>query len=179
MTFLIFNPINIYLQGRWLRMFFSKLLLYHRSPQGLSMLFIDLNCMIIFNQYWIFQSFKTFIKSDHIIWYYNPYQGKFSLSFLHLSGAIISLENRRNLCMFKLNSLRQWCLSPSIFAIMFNLKIVIIICILFHGHNANFRNQYTSMASIKVNYTLHTSRRNRTQRRCPSAEARWSAVLPS
>merc|ERR1719510_1349663 len=86
-------------------MFFSKLLFYHRSPQGLPMLFID--------------------------------QGKFSLSFLHLSGTIISLENRRNLCMFKLNSLRQWCLSPSILAIMFNLKIVIIICILFHGHNAN------------------------------------------
>ena len=61
-TFLIFNPINIYLQGRWLRMLFSELLFYHRSPQGFSMLFIALNCMIIFNQYWIFQSFKTLYK---------------------------------------------------------------------------------------------------------------------
>ena len=31
--------------------------------------------------------------------------------------------------MFELNGLRQWCLSPSIFAIMFNLKIVVFICI--------------------------------------------------
>ena len=52
MSLLIFNEINIYLQGWWLRMFSSKLLFYHRSPQSLSMLFIYLNCVIIFNQYW-------------------------------------------------------------------------------------------------------------------------------